>query len=501
MTRVSRLSVALLLLGPLLYAGVLGWLLRGALDGFDRRPWERFDVVLTDERDQELVARRLSGAGLEPLWEANALVRIEDFSGGVWIEPAAIEQRLDPADPRRDPFLEAVPGLFRLPDRPEMRAIYVPRRGSLLESWLELRRLLTGVPFQLAGWQPILPLVTAGAFLLALLPLFVRVRRRRLAGLLGAVLLAAYVFTAGPASLVPSFLLALGFWYWLMHSRALERELLVHRRVSDVERGHVAAFVLLVAGTALFFGLASNRLRAALVILALGGLLVSVVTLHLRRIRRSEHRLFTPRSILRAPPRFPGLVPALVLMGLAAAGLPLLETGFMGQQGYALPVPVEREEARTAGAVLRALEPEDALAAPLSTAGFVAHRWFHAALIYGGIYEVPAAGEAISLQRLRRQDGRLESFQEEVIRFDRSWLEAMYRDSGQGVYRLFVEEPGAFAVGYRAVGAAGIDRHLHLQRLALLAVPLGPLMLGMRLPYRGVLGTVGAPSRSHRHES
>lgn len=501
MRRVSRPSLVLLVVGLLLYTGVLLWLLGGALDGFDQRPWQRFDLLLTDAGDQELVVRRLEAAGYDPLWEANADVLIEDFSGGAWIEPAELERRLDASDPRRDPFLEAVPALFRLPGEPRMRAIYLPRRGALLESWLELRQLLVGIPFQLAGWQPVLPLATAAALLISVLPLLIRVRRRRIPGLLAAVLLAAHVFAAGPAALVPAFLLALGFWYWLMHSYALERELMVHRSVSALERGHVAAFVLLVAGGAVFVALASDLLQTSLVILALGGLLTAVVAAHLRRVHRSEHRLFTPRSILRSPTRFPGLVPALVLMLLAGAGLPLLETGFAGQTDYEIPVPARWRAAASPAALLRTLDADEARETPLSTAGFVAHRWFHSTLLYGGEYRLPTAGEAVTLQRLRREEGRLSAFQEEVLRYDRSWLSAVYRDSARGAYRLFTEEPGAFSLGYRQRVVSGLDRRRHLNRLALLALPLAPLMLGMRLPYRGVLGTVGAPSRSQRHES
>ncbi|HKK49196.1 MAG TPA: hypothetical protein VJ932_08870, partial [Alkalispirochaeta sp.] len=245
---------------------------------------------------------------------------------------------------------------------------------------------------------------------------------------------------------------------------------------------------------------------------ALAGVWAVAASTHRRSVLRSEHRLFAPRRILRGRVAFPGLLPGLSVLVAGSAVLIVLSIGrgspssgaiapvpehlAVGQpSSVSLGTPTATEDVERMVAGMRTLSPVNA---PLSTAGYVAHRWYQETLLYGGRYEVPEVNHVIELQQLRRESGGLEAYRSEVERFDEEWILQQFSTAPGSAYRLFYRERGAFQVTFQPVQFTALDVTRYGRRAMLLLIPFITLALSIRLPYRGVLGTVGAASRSER---
>ncbi|MFO8042505.1 MAG: hypothetical protein R6U25_04815 [Alkalispirochaeta sp.] len=479
------------------------------------RPWQTFDaVVIPDIGDEDRAVQRLQAAGETVLYAGNASVLIEDFDGGAEVLIANLSQRLDPDDPRLDPFSTALITLFRGgPATDPVAIIYLDRSGSMVSRWMELERYLAGIDFYLLGWQPVLPVAAGAVVFLSLLPVLFALRRRR--GSAVAVLLVTTIYTvrAGPDSVIPAVLAGLAWAYWNAQSYELEREWLNYGRIGRLEREHAPALILLLAAGAALVATAPTLASGGGVMAALVGIWSVEVATHRWRVRRSEHPLFAPRRILRARVTFPGLLPALSIG--AAGSVALLTLGMIlgGPVGeLSAPVPEHLAVGQPAGERaahhveanedlerivegMRALSPVDE---PLSTAGYVAHRWYQETLIYGGRYEVPSLDQALELQRLRRGPTGLEAYQSEVGRFNQEWISQQFSTPPGSAYRLFIEERGAFRIRFQPLRFAVVDVLTYGRRAGLLLIPFIALVVGIRLPYRGLLGTVGTVSRSER---
>jgi hypothetical protein len=256
------------------------------------------------------------------------------------------------------------------------------------------------------------------------------------------------------------------------------------------ERGSVS---LEVAGMVLYLG-------------AQGFTLAAGVVGHFIRIGHRDHPLFIPRSILRRRSR---VVPAVVVpAAVLVAGYGVLLFAADGEvSGGRARVPAPVAVGRPAAAenvsqsridALRTISPVEH---PVSSAGYLAHRWYQTSLLYGGSFNVPELGETITLQRLRRDGPGLRAFYEEVRRFDEAWITQQLSQAPTDLYRLFTDEPGVFRIDAQPIGAPGVERVHLVIALAVMCVPIAPLPAAARLPYRGLLGTVSAASRSKRPQS
>lgn len=479
------------------------------------RPWQTFDaVVIPDLEDEELAVQRLRNAGETVLYAGNASLLIEDFDGGAEVPIANLSQRLDPDDPRLDPFSSALITLFRGGGAGDPVAIiYLDRSGSLVSRWMELERHLAGVDFYLLGWQPVLPVAAGTVVFLSLLPVVFALRRRRSSAVAILLVVTIYTVRAGPNSVIPAILAGLAWAYWNAQSYELEREWLNYGRIVRLEQEHVPALILLVAACTAMVATAPTPSSGGGVMAALVGIWSVGVAAHRWRVRRSEHPLFAPRRILRARVTFPGLLPALSIGVAGSAALLTIGTILGGPVGeLSAPVPEHLAVGQPSGERaehheeadedlerivegMRALSPVDE---PLSTAGYLAHRWYQETLIYGGRYEVPGLNQVLELQRLRRGPTGLEAYQSEVGRFNQEWISRQFSTPPGSAYRLFIEERGAFRIRFQPLRFAVVDMLTYGRRVGLLLIPFIALAVGIRLPYRGLLGTVGTVSRSER---
>ncbi|MEX2444891.1 MAG: hypothetical protein WD492_14925 [Alkalispirochaeta sp.] len=483
--------------------------------GHELRPWQNFDaLVIPNIDDEQRAVQRLQEAGEEVLYIGNASVAIEDFDGGTEVAVADLAQRLDPDDPRFDPFSAALGSLFRTETPAGPAALlYLERRGSMVSRWTELERYLSGVEFYLLGWQPLLPAVSGAVVFLSLLPATFGIRRRRGSAVTVQLVVTAYTVVGGPHTVIPAVLAGLSWVYWHGQSYDLEREWLVHGRSVRLEPDHAPAILFLLSAMVALVATAPTTTSGGGAVAALVGTWAVSVAVHRRNVRRSDHTLFSPRRILQGRVTLPGLLPALSLVVAGSAGLIALGAGLGGPSGGLtapmpehLPVgqpvssrasgdPEDREDLERIVEGIRAISPVDE---PLSTAGYLAHRWYQETLMYGGRYEVPKTNEAVELQRLRRDEGRLEAYQSEVERFDEEWIARQFSSPPGTAYRLFIRERGAFRITFQPLRFAVVDINTYGRRALLLLIPFITLALSIRLPYRGVLGTVGAVSRSAR---
>ncbi|MCG8480822.1 MAG: hypothetical protein MI724_17140 [Spirochaetales bacterium] len=481
------------------------------------RPWHDFDVMLVPagEGYPTVAAERLRAASFDVVTLSEAAVLIEDFNGGDTVQLSEIEERFDPVDPRLDPFVRSAAALFHTADGDdEYEILYIPRDRSILLQYVGLRRLLTGVPFRLVGWQPIIPAISALAVLIALVPAWSAVRRRRVMTALIVVLAVLYAFANGVGGTVRAVLLGLSVIYAQARSFDLERELLVHRRWPGLDP-HSRAMVWLLcvalaaAAVSLVIGDAPERTAAVLSFLMFLTGLVAVwaaaVVVQSVRVRTSEHPLFAPRSILPDRATFPGAVWALGMTVASLGAIAFVADGQRPLDDLVVPVPAHHalaqqvpREGEDVDRLLEVLNTAGALEEPLSTAGFLAHRWFQQSMLFGGAFEVPSIGDSVTLMRFRRDAGTLAAWHESVMVFDRQWVLSQFAAGSTGVYRLFVEEHGAFDIVWESVTIPSVTPGYVMRLLLLLVVAHLPVFVSMRLPYRSLLDTVVPTSRSER---
>jgi hypothetical protein len=478
--------------------------------------WQNFDLLLVSPgADEAAAVERLSAVGENVLHLGNAMVEIEDFNGGDRFPLTEVSTRFDPADPRRDPFVDALPGLFRAEGGDgEMAVLYVSRGEREVQRWYALRRILADVPFELPGRTPIVPLAGAVAVAASIFPVFLLQRRRRWMIVATAGVVALHTAVSGAEAAIPAAILGIAWSFWHDHSYELEREILVHPGSFRLDREQVPAAVFL--GLAVLGGGAAAVYREGdapgsvlsflLTVIALAALSAVGVFLHARRVERSEHPLFAPRPILRSRVEFPGIGGSLLLLVVFSIGLVMIENGTGGYSGaVTVPVPehtalgqIGENQESSRSILVEGIRSMDPTVDPLSTAGYLAHRWYQDTLAFGGTYEVPHADAAIELQRLRRGEAGLEAYRDVVRRFDAEWIGQRFAPTQPSAYRLFLEEAGAFRVVREPVAIHSVDIRRYLTTMVLLLLPFVALSLGMRLPYRGLLGTVGAASRSQR---
>lgn len=493
-------------------------------------PWRSFDLVLVpDDVPLARVRTRLAATGRDVLDAESARVVVEEFTGAAPRTLASVSERFDADDPRLDPFLQAAPRLFRAgTGDSSYHVIYLARGGAGPISPLGLGTALEGVPHRLvAGSTPIPLIVTAGA-LLAMIAVLASMRERRLPVLAAMPAVLALAFGWGAVGLVRAVVPALGWAVWQDARVKPEREYLVYGRPPREHERVTASDVMLVLSAlaaTLTFAI-PDRGAGATWREVLGQLLFCAVlatisraafVVHRRRVHDSEHPFFQPRPILPRARRVPaGAIPARSVLVVAAVLLLTLVAVLVSDRLFAAPaaetiVPVPEyaelapDDALATGPV--ASDPESGASIltrasaispqrrPLSTAGFVAHRWYQDTLVWGGQYRVPAPGEAAAIYRYERSADGLTARLEPQVVADERWL-ATLSDAGRtSLYRVFLEEGGVFSVVAQPFAVAGPAPGL-LMRLALIVLSV-PLLLASieRLPKVGAVGTVQAARR------
>ncbi len=521
MRRFGVLPVGLLILCTV--AAIAAVVVRGDLFSGDSR-WKSFHLLLVStDYDIEEIHAALSRAGLQPLDMANATVRVEDFNGQETIPVAQLGERFDDADPRVDPFVQRVHELFiTRHGNGAHHLIYLPRTVASTAPSRAIQAALGPIPFILNDRSGEASLLLSGIGIAVMLGVLFFSRQRLFPGLLIIAVAAIYMVLHGTPVLSRSILTALAAIYLVRHSETVEREWFLYDRTERFHSDYYQALrlffiaaslsvlsVVVESGEERFQSLISYTLYA----LAQVGMYGISVTVRGYLLRQREHRLFAPRPILgemwrhrqKLPELFPGLVVVVPLLIVLVAVFHLFGDRFTTQGDLFVPLPDHHiTELQFSGSpgeaeqLLAVLTQGEAEQKPLSTAGFVAHRRYQRSLLYGGAYEVPSAGEAVGLTRFRRAGDRIETWEEEVLRFDGEWVLNEFDVPDDSAYSLFVREGGAFFVRWESLGSVLLTRQSMIAQILLLFAFLIPLFTPFGLPYRTGLGTVAVASRSAR---
>ncbi|SIP89109.1 hypothetical protein SAMN05920897_101156 [Alkalispirochaeta americana] len=501
-------------------------------------PWSSFEVILVPEEESlQEVRQRLVDAGKAPLDRYTATVEVEDFFQKSHIPVAELASRFDQGDPRLDPFLRALPELFRgRLDTQEMELIFLPTQRSLqglvegegvagerarIRGREELLLLLEGLSVEIAGsGRSPSPFAGASAAVAALASL-VFVRRRWWPVVLAGVVTVLYGVGSGPVEEAGAVLLFLAWAIWQDHSARREVEWLSYRVPPGKDREflRVSVSAAVAAGITVAVIVGSHRaagsrgvLSFLLFFLVLGFLWLLSFFVGVWREDRREHRLFISRQILAGRPPARPVVFRIAAGGalLAVLAVPLLlslaegpravsSAPASGTGGLVIPVPWQvpkgDQDMSWDEQVLSVGLKRPPGEYPLSIAGYLAHRRYQQSLLYGGDFSVPDLGERIELTRFTREEGRIMDFPETRLVFDLAWLEAQFEPSPQSVYRLFTSEGTRTMIAHRELKLRPVlEARAGWAFLAFLAGGLA-LVGGMRLPYRSRLGTVGLASR------
>lgn len=409
-------------------------------------------VLAADEATVRALDRYLEARGVVVLSAQRATVEVQNFAGLEPVRLADLSERFDRLDPRLDPFLRAVDRLF-VTESGDWHVLYVARdpevgihlRGALAEVGRD-RVVVPSDPKRFA----VLP---AAFHLLALLPLLLAAGRRRAvvgaAGVLSLLLAGFWGTQLGVVALA-----VLAPWAFAATPRAVrEQEWAIYGRwrgAAGLERfWNVLTIVVTCSAVALIVLGGTPRRVFGLVVYLFGLSALRVISRAAARRDASSvaRRAILPRPIL--PRRAPEADLRRVLLPLVASGVALLAGQLVvayirpgaadtAASGLMVPTPIYLEAADALAG--------DPIAEPLSTAGYLAHRFFQQGIVYGADYRLPKLGEDLGIRRFRATDRGLAAFREQKLAIDASWMQHQLGNAVGGVYTLFTATDRPFVV-------------------------------------------------------
>ncbi len=459
--------------------------------GFNRpvsTVWSEYYTVLVSgevaPRDavEAMRVQGLSGV----LSEATATVEIQAYDRMERVSVDRLDERLDPLDPRYDPYLKGVRSLFRVArDESAYGVYYIPIEDGIIDTRRDLARAIAPLTSEwfLVEWRLGRSLLLVLPFLLALGYLFRTMRRVRVALAVTAPGWIILVLAAGTSGFLVSLGIVLSFLMWL--SVSIERQHYAgfyHGNGDGTQLRRSRALFLaawITAGFVVFAVQEPDRLALFVAVLGVTG--AAGVGVHLwtsLRAGRADHRLFIPVSLRprsdgadhRAAARTSLVLGVIAVVTVAAASV----VGFGGRPS--IPQPVGRTAASMNFESIRHVWSRAGTVPTL--ADYVAHRAFQEGIMYGREYGLPAPGEELTLSRFQRVDGVLTREAEVVVSYDAQWLDATVSSiDANNVARLFVTHGGPVGVEMRPTpGLYSSLSHL-LQNSALILLVLLPFLV------------------------
>ncbi len=393
--------------------------------------WPGYYTVVTPHDAADALSR-LEGTGVSgAISAARETVSISRFVGVEQVRVADIPNRLDPRDPRLDPYVTGITRYFTADDGDhEYSIVYVPHAGGAVQLAGRVRAAL-GREAMVLEWRP-LPLIASlvvfgGAFALTV-TMMVRSR--------GAAMLDRVLVVAGGVPWIPFVVFggvvaaavagALYYLWSLIAAELFEATRAYWNYGRRIQRETVQRAVWYALASAASFGYAvavgAGSLLASLAVAVAGtaGVVGVGAAWLVFRWRRQDHRLFLPVTIAGSAKR----AVAAPLLALAVLVLPPVAARIGGRAPVAVPRPtatVDSYECTYPGlaALFEAALPN---AAP-NLADYVAHAAYQQALMFGRPYRMPVSGEQVELTRYHvADDGLYRPYQEIQLVFDASWL-------------------------------------------------------------------------------
>jgi hypothetical protein len=415
-------------------------------------PWNGYYRLLVPSSHAHAgIASSLERAGFEgAVSHTNVEVAISNFSGVERIPLGRIDERLAPMDPRRDPFIEELPGIFTAGRNGEYRVYYLPAEKRLGST----RRAVASAVPDVEGWMlaesaSTARLVLLAAFAAIVVAMVAASKRTRIAAAAGALPWLGTVATAGAGTFIAA---SAVYAFWVMFADAGRRYLEHRLQYGEWESGRrELQYNLLVLGGvwALALGFFPDPGLDALVpiLISSAGLAAwtaLTVAVSAERRRRQDHRLFVPvymRSVspaLQTAVRYAHITPWVALIII---GAPYLAGLAPGSNVPTVPRPAPLTGfAEVDFASLQALD-EASDSGLINIADYVAHIAYQEGFVYGASYGLPEPGDALYLSQFREENGTAVRDRREVLRYDEPWLESRLsaaRSAADGVGALLL---------------------------------------------------------------
>ncbi|TVQ21467.1 MAG: hypothetical protein EA382_13595 [Spirochaetaceae bacterium] len=401
------------------------------------QPLDPYLTVVTPLSHDEAAAL-LAAAGVDHIVAPHTTkVLVSRFDGVDAVSLPAALTRLDPLDPRRDPFITAL-GLYFVIDG--ANALYARIPGTLWNANRFVRDVL-GSGSRVAEWYAVPYALSVALFALVVGGTAVLYGRGRVVVLALAVPLVPVIATGSLAAAVAA---AVTFASTAVGHRIDRDERARRSDVVALVSVRAVAMVAAVVGLSGVYvvAVAGGRALVAYLIGTSGAGAVLVLARSVAHLiaaaRRHDdgHRPFVPVSILRSHRGLGGLERWLPALWTLLLVLPPIVDRLMPD------APVRRPVVEAAGAAgfdhedLLRLWSDARFELP-SIADYIAHRAYQEALAYGYAYAFPAPGTVVTLNRFREEaDGSYSSFRETVATFDQSWIDHAIGSAPGGIVSM-----------------------------------------------------------------
>ncbi len=458
----SRLRI-LLIVCAFLGAGVLALAVSILLispQRIDRRTWNRYYTlhIRDSEAAEQLIARiDESGRFQAVVSRFTSEISFNTFAGFVSVPIHRLGDRLDPLDPRFDPYMKGVGKLFSVTSATSWEAAYLRSDRNILSVYLELRRLLGArdLRWRLIEFDPVGAVMQV---LLLILYLTVLSRVASSGSIRAALLLASVPWL--PLVAVSDFPMLLAFFTVMPAWVHLFEHLYSHRyvRARPGISGLVGDFARPAAVLAMSAGLAVLLTVpgpfAALLMAMAGGAPAAVFLYCFFIVRDSlhSHEPFRALPILRRlRPRRTRLSPEITLHLLLAfvvlLSYPLLRLGaaFSGPSPDTIRMHSIGYGRKTglSWSSLTALSEYSVPGAIPNLADYLTHHAYQESLIFGRPYKFPTPGQRILISEYRvdPQRARVQKTFRVVKQFKESWLPETLESAAPGsVARLLADQ-------------------------------------------------------------
>ena len=424
-------------------------------DRFQERTWKGYYTLHIEQGTmaEQLVTQIAESRRFRAVVSRfTAEVSVNTFAGFVSIPIENLPARLDPLDPRYDPYMERLPKLFTLESGVSWEVVYLRSDRNPLSTFFYLRGLLgrRDLEWRLIEFEPAAALIR-GVLLILYLLVLVRMASEQAIRL--AVLLAA-----GPWVLLVSmsnFPALLAFFLVMPAWLHLFERLYAYRYVGGFDRGTVDYFARPVATVVVALCLSVVLRRpgpqAGLLLAAAGGAVAaaSLYCLFVVRDSLQAHRPFRALPILRRlQPRRTSLRPRitlhLLLVLIVLCSFPLFHLGRAWISDR--PDTIRMRSIGDRGlswSALHALSEYAGSSGIPNLADYLTHRAYQESLIFGRSYVLPDPGERILISeyRIDPQSARVQKTYRVVKQFKESWLYATLEAAAAGsVDRMFADQ-------------------------------------------------------------
>ncbi len=431
-----------------------------------------YTLVVSDRVSSRLIVDALSREGLQDVVAAStATVTFTDFSGMQSVSISDIPSRFDPVDPRIDPFMKRVGGLFHTSvDGRSMQILYIPLRSSLtglpglgiVRVNALVHRALDPlhIDWHILEWDGLRRLLFVLSFALFLTLVVVRTRRYRLAVFLGALPWLSGPLSGGYGGFAASCVLLFA-WAFLLEEAVPAAERKSFGRVAGHETGRSTAglgiriaFYATVAVVAAVLQYDASEVLVSLLrvipgLVGTASLGFLIVWYGRRRRQSREHATFIPVRILQPSMlrairgSYTTVVPLLLFLLILPPVLLLLLPG-SSQVYVPRPEPVAGVHGLGWSDLDRIWKQRDSRGLP-DLSDYIAHRAYQDAFQYHRPFAFPHPGEEVTIPQYNFDGRTVTEHPQVMLTFTPAWFR-LQMQTGSRLLSLLAAPGGATRV-------------------------------------------------------